>query len=103
MTGEGYRRMLVFKQRPERKLYLFWGNPQAAQPRYDLAGLIAKHKPEELPIAYLGQPHQNTRFAGNNARLPFTERYKYLLYVVVTMAIAALIFLQYRVIRRVDE
>ncbi len=101
VTGEGYRRLLVYKQQPERKLYLFWGNPQALQPRYDLAGLIAKQKPDELPIAYLGQPHQNTRFAGNDARLPFTERYKYLLYVVVTMAIAALISLQYRVIRRV--
>jgi len=103
ITGEGYRRVLVFKQQPDRKLYLFWGNPQALQPRYDLAGLIAKQKPDELPIAYLGQPHQNTKFAGNNARLPFTERYKYLLYVIVTMAIAALIFLQYRVIRRVDQ
>lgn len=99
VTGEGYRRVLVFDQQPDRKLYLFWGNPQASQPRYDLAGLIEKQKADELPIAYLGQPHQNTMFAGNNARLPFTERYKYLLFVIVTMAIAALIFLQYRVLR----
>ena len=103
ITGEGYRRVLVFKQQADRKLYLFWGNPLALQPRYDLAGLIAQQKTDELPIAYLGQPRPNTEFAGNNARLPFTERYKYLLYVIVTMAIAALIFLQYRVIRRGDQ
>jgi hypothetical protein len=103
VSGEGYRRVLVFKQQPDRKLYLFWGNPLALQPRYDLAGLVAQQKLDELPIVYLGQPRPNTEFVGNNARLPFTERYKYLLYVIVTMAIAALIFLQYRVIRRVDQ
>jgi len=103
VSGEGYRRVLVFKQQPDRKLYLFWGNPLALQPRYDLAGLVAQQKLDELPIAYLGQPRPNTEFVGNNARLPFTERYKYLLFVIVTMAIAALIFLQYRVIRRVDQ
>lgn len=103
VNGEGYRRLLVFKQQAGQKLYLFWGNPLAQQPQYDLAGLIAKQKLDELPMAYLSQSKQNTKFAGNNARLPFTERYKYLLYVVVTMAIAGLIFVQYRVFRRVEQ
>lgn len=100
--GEGYRRLLVFKQQGDRKLYLFWGNPMAQQPQYDLAGLLEKQRPDELPMARLGQPRPNTGFAGNNARLPFTERYKYLLYIVVTMAIAGLVFVQYRVFRRVE-
>jgi len=99
--GEGYRRLLVFKQQGDRKLYLFWGNPMAQQPQYDLAGLMEKQRPDELPMAHLGQARPNTGFAGNNARLPYTERYKYLLYVVVTMAIAGLVFVQYRVFRRV--
>jgi len=103
ITGKGYRRLLVFKQQADQKLYLFWGNPPAQQPRFDLEGVIAKQKLDELPIAYLGQARANTKFAGNNARLPFTERYTYLLYVVVILAIAILIFLQYRVIRRVDS
>jgi hypothetical protein len=103
ITGKGYRRLLVFKQQADQKLYLFWGNPPAQQPRFDLDGIIAKQKLDELPIAYLGQARANTKFAGNDARLPFTERYKYLLYVVVILAIAILIFLQYRVIRRVDS
>lgn len=103
VNGEGYRRLLVFKQQTGQKLYLFWGNPLAQQPQYDLAGLIAKQKLDDLPMAYFSQPRPNTKFAGNNARLPFTERYKYLLYVVVTMAIAGLIFVQYRVFRRVEQ
>jgi len=100
--GEGYRRLLVFKQQGDRKLYLFWGNPMARQPQYDLAALMEKQRPGELPLARLGQPRPNTKFAGSTARLPFTERYKYLLYVVVTLAIAGLVFVQYRVFRRVE-
>jgi hypothetical protein len=103
VNGEGYRRLLVFKQEEDRKLYLFWGNPLAHQPLYDLAWVVAKQKPDEIPTVSLGQPHPNTRFAGKNARLPFTERYKYLLYGVVTLAIAGLIFLQYRVFKRMDH
>jgi len=101
--GEGYRKLLVYKQQADRKLYLFWGNPLAKQPQYDLAELVMKQKPDELPIAYLGQVRSNTNFAGDNARLPFTERYKYLLYIVVIMAIAGLIFLQYRVYKRIGQ
>lgn len=103
VSGEGYRRLLVFKQQEDQKLYLFWGNPLAQQPQYDLAGLVAKQKLDQIPLGYLSQVRLNTKFAGNNARLPFTERWKYLLYIVVALAIASLVFLQYRVIRRVDQ
>ena len=103
VNGEAYRKVLVFKQQADRKLYLFWGNPLAQQPQYDLAGLIAKQKIDELPMVYFSKSRINTKFAGNNARLPFTERYKYLLYIVVSIAIAGLIFVQFRVFRRIEE
>jgi hypothetical protein len=103
VTGLGYRRLLVFKQQADQKMYLFWGNPPAQQPRYDLSGIIAKQKLNELPIFHLGQARPNTTFAGNNARLPFTERYKYLLYILMTTGIAGLVFLQYRVLRKLKQ
>jgi hypothetical protein len=103
VSGEGYRRLLVFKQQAERKLYLFWGNPLAKQTRYDLAGAIANQNPDQLPMAYLGEARTNTKFAGSNARLPFTERYRYLLYIAVTLAIAGLVLLQYRVFRQMEK
>jgi hypothetical protein len=103
VNGEGYRRLLVFKQLPDRKLYLFWGNPLAQQPQYDLAGLIARQKPDDIPHVSLGMARPNSGFAGDNARLPFTERYKYLLYAVIALAIAGLILLQYRVFKRVGS
>ena len=101
VSGEGYRRLLVFKQQGAQKLYLFWGNPRAEVPRYDLAGTISKQRLDEIPIATLGEVRANPQFAGEDARLPFTERYRYVLYGVMVAAIAGLIFLQYRVFRRV--
>ena len=101
--GEGYRRLLVFKQQPERKLYLFWGNPLAKQPQYDLTELVLKQKPDQIPLAQLAKPRSNTKFAGNSARLPFTERYKYPLYIVVILVIAGLILMQYRVFKHMKD
>lgn len=98
--GEGYRRVLIFKQQPDRKLYLFWDNPLAQRPQYDLAGLVAKQKLDEIPLASLGQVHRNTKFAGNKARLPFTERHKYWLYLLIVTAIGGLLFLQFRVLKK---
>jgi hypothetical protein len=103
VTGEGYRRLLVYKRQAERKLYLFWGNPRAGQPRYDLAGLVARQNLDDVPVTRLSPGHPNSKFAGDNSRLPFSERYKYQLYLVVTLVIAGLIFLQYRVFRRIEE
>ncbi|MEN6375866.1 MAG: DUF3999 family protein [Smithella sp.] len=103
VNGIGYRRLLIFKQQADRKMYLFWGNPLAQQPQYDLSEIIAKQNLDQLPIAHLGQAHTNSAFAGDKARLPFTERYKYLLYILVTIGIAGLVFLQYRVFRKVSS
>lgn len=102
VTGEGYRRLLVFRQ-SDRKTYLFWGNPLAWPPRYDLTGIILTDLHlDRLPVATLGPALANPKFAGNRARLPFTERYKYALYLLVMLGIAGLIFLQYRVFRRTE-
>ena len=100
--GEGYRRLLVFKKQAGQKLFLFWGNNLAQQPLYDLAAPVAKQKLDELPMATIGQARPNGKFAGNNARLPFSERYKYLLSLVVAIAIAGLILVQCRVIGKVE-
>jgi hypothetical protein len=54
---------------------------------------------DDLPPGSLGQTHANTRFTGSKARLPFTERYKKLLYLFVIVSIGGLFFLQYCVFR----
>ena len=101
VSGEGYRRILVFKNYPGRKLYLFWGNPAARNPQYDLAGAVTSETVDKLPVATLGAVRENPSFAGDKARLPFSERYRFLLYIVVSLAIAGLLLMQYRVFKRI--
>ncbi|NTW82448.1 MAG: DUF3999 domain-containing protein [Chlorobiaceae bacterium] len=100
VNGEGFRRVLVFKIYPGRRFHLFWGNPGADMPVYDLAGVIEQQNVDQLPEAQFGNVRKNTKFAGSDARMPFTERYKFLLYFVVLLAVAGLFVLQYRVFRR---
>ncbi|UWX58468.1 hypothetical protein NY406_04175 [Chlorobaculum sp. MV4-Y] len=100
VSGEGYRRVLVFKTYPDHKLFLFWCNPLAENPQYDLAGAVTPEAVDKLPVAVLGEEHENPSFAGAKARMPFSERYRFLLYGVVVVAIAGLLLLQYRVFRR---
>jgi hypothetical protein len=101
VAGEGYRRILAFKNYPGRKLYLFWGNPAAKNPQYDLAGAVTSETVDKLPVATLGAVRENPSFAGDKARLPFSERYRVVLYIVVSLAIAGLLLMQYRVFKRI--
>ncbi len=100
VSGDVYQRVLVFKHNPERKFYLFWGNPAARMPHYDLGTLIAKENIDNIPLFQLEAARPNTKFAGDKARRPFTERYKHLLYGAVALAIIGLLALQYRVFRQ---
>lgn len=103
VSGEGFQRALVFKTYPGRKLYLFWGNPEAEQPNYDLTASITAKDLYKLPEVMLGEVRSNTAFAGDDARRPFTERYKILLYLVVIAAIAGLFLLQYRTFKQMKS
>ncbi len=102
VVGKGYTRLLVFKRYPGRRLYLFWGNPLAEKPHYDIAGAVTPQSVEQLAQATLGPVHENASFLGEKARQPFTERYKVLLYVVVSLAIIGLLLLQYQVFKRAN-
>jgi hypothetical protein len=77
--------------------------PVAWQSRDDLAEILAKQNPDAILVAMLGETRPNGHLAGNRARLPFTERYKLPLYAAVALAIAMLVFVQYRVLRQVKR
>jgi len=103
VSGEAYHRILVFKHDPERKFYLFWGNPAARMPQYDLGAVIAREKIDKIPLFNLESTTPNSKFAGDKARLPLTERYRYPLYGAVALAIAGLLALQYRVFKQMGK
>ena len=100
VSGISYRRQLVFLTEPGRSYYLFWNNPAARMPQYDLSGLIAKVNSDTIPVFTTGGMKPNTRFAGDSARLPLSERYRWLLYAAMGLVVAGLLALQFRVLKR---
>jgi hypothetical protein len=69
--------------------------------RIDL--MIAKENIDNIPLFRLEAPTPNTKFAGDRARRPFTERYKHILYGAVALAIIGLLALQYRVFKQIGN
>ena len=99
----GYKKMIVFKVDGRQKHYIFWGNQRTRIPQYDISQLIAKHNVGDIRIFTAGIQKMNPKFVGYEKQLPLTERYKYLLYGIVIVAMALLIVLQYKVIKGADK
>lgn len=101
VSAEGFRRTLVFDYDPTDNYYLFWGNPKAAEPVYDVAALLSgDRRLDTLPMLTITGGAPNRLFAGADARLPWTERYRYLLSSIVVLGIIGLLAMQYRLFRQ---
>lgn len=103
ITAISNRQDLIFKTTGRDRYFLFWGNPRAKDPHYDLSDLAARHDLRTIPQYQAGTPMKNPAFAGHEKQLPFTERYKYLLYGIVIMLMAGLSLFQYLVLRRTGK
>lgn len=99
----GYKRILIFKLDGRQRYYVFWGNEQAKSPEYDISHLLAKYNIKDLQIFSVGAHITNPHFVGYKKSLPFTERYKYLLYGAIIFLIALLILLQYVVMKKTEK
>ena len=83
-------RKLVFSADRAGSYRLYYGNPEAGPPSYDLERIFPYLVTEGLPAAGLGPHTQNPAFlVPDPSPKPFTERFPWLLPVIV--AIAALI------------
>ncbi|MGE5892528.1 MAG: DUF3999 family protein [bacterium] len=100
ITVSGYRKALVFTMNRPEKYYVFWGNLNAKSPQYDISGLVVKQDLENIPIFPVGQQTRNANFIGHVQSLPFTERYKYFIYIVVALVMVGLMALQYLVLKK---
>ncbi len=86
----GFLRKLVFSAGSGASYALYYGNPDASAPSYDLERIFPYLVTEGLPVAGLGPHTPNPAFAvPAPPPIPFTERYPWLLPTVV--AIAALL------------
>lgn len=90
LQASGYTRKLIFSADPGGSYRLYYGNPDAAPPSYELEHIFPYLVTENLPVAGLGAHTPNPLFTGPTiSPKPFTERYPWLVPTVV--AIAALL------------
>lgn len=89
-------RTLVFEAQPNTSYTLFYGNPLAYTPKYDLARYFAYLETASLPEASLGTEVKNVSYvAPAGPVVPFTERNKILLnstLVLLVLLIGVIIF-----------
>ena len=98
ITLHGLARRVIFPAEPGVSYALYYGNPAARQPAYELERLAAWRETEDLPAAMLGAQQANPSFTGH--RLPLTERYPWLITAAVAAAALVLAALLYGVIRQ---
>ena len=75
---------LVFERRPGEQYRLFFGNPKAAAPRYDLARSVENIDSADLPKIEIGSL---TRLIPEFKAESFLERYTWLIWAVLGLAV----------------
>ena len=97
-TGHGVNRKLLFRPEPGSDYALYYGNPLAVSPTYDLAQALPYLETGDLPFATLGGQQPNRAFSGFD--LPLTERLPWLLPAGVGLAALMVAALLYGVVRQ---
>ena len=82
-------RKLIFQAQPGASYKLYYGNPEARSPSYELERILPFLETENLPVGTLGLQRNNETFNVEETRLPFSERYTWLITVVVVVAAVA--------------
>ena len=88
-VASGFARKIVFTAAAGETYRLYYGNPEASAPSYELERVFPYLVTEDLPVARLGSHEVNPVFylpAPPPEVVPFTERYPWLLPGVVAMA-----------------
>lgn len=75
---------------------LYFGNPQAAQPRYDIVHYIDRLRTEGVDSATLGRALANPAFGQAEQTVPWSERHKALLWAALLAVMIVLGLLVYR-------
>lgn len=96
----GVPRKLIFQAQPGASYKLYYGNPEARSPSYELERILPFLETENLPVGTLGLQRNNETFNVEETRLPFSERYRWLITVVVVVAAVAVAVLLLGVVRK---
>ena len=99
----GVPRKLIFQAQPDASYKLFYGNPKARAPSYELERILPFLETENLPVGDLGPQTDNLAFKVEKERLPFSERYAWLITVAVVVAAVAVAILLVGVVRKAKK
>jgi hypothetical protein len=97
----GVRRKLVFETAPGEVFDLYYGNAEAVRPSYDLRHFFEYLATDDLPLAGLGAQRLNHDL--EKPTEPITERFPWLLPVVITLAAGFVAVLLVGVLRRAGK
>lgn len=79
---------LVFKAQAGAKYWLWFGNPSATAPNFDLARAVPELRDNELPVVCASKPSQ---VADEPQMLPWTERNRVLIWGLLLLVVAAVL------------
>ena len=82
---------------------LYYGNANAHPVSYELERILPFLQTEDLPVGTLGPQMNNPAFKVEKTRLPFSERYAWLITVVVAVAAVAVDTLLFGVVRKAKK
>ena len=78
---------------------LYFGNPSARRPSYDVVHYIGRLRQEGVTGAELGAAEPNPAYGPRDRPAPWSEQHKWLIWIALLGALAALGFLVYRQIK----
>ena len=99
----GVPRKLIFQAEPDASYKLYYGNRRAHAPSYELERILPFLETEKLPVGGLGPQANNRAFQVEEERLPFSERYAWLITVAVVVAALGLAILLFGVVRKAKK
>ena len=103
----GPRHWVVFLPKKGEKVYsLYYGNPQALRPQYDISTLLSQKPFESFGLAETHPPDKNPDYhfrPASDVPKPWTENKPYLLIGLLAAIILGLLFLALQVVRKIDE
>ena len=104
ITLLGVERKVIFQAQPGGDYSLYYGNPDALRPSYDLERVLPYYETTGLPAVTLGAQQANPAFAlPEPPVLPWTERYPWLVPVAVSVAGVVVAVLLFGVVRQAKK
>ncbi len=80
--------------------FLYFGNPSARTPVYDLSAVLARHEPLPEAIPDLRPWQRNPSYQPPPDQRPWTERHRTLFYAVLAMSVAGMLLLTIHFLRK---